>query len=92
MDREMPKYQCKKQVWALKIKDIKPTETCENCESDGSYIITPVEDGYALFRVDYKYIDKHAPVIGGYYVVYKGGYVSFSPADAFDEGYDLINL
>lgn len=33
---------------------------------------------------------KHKPEVGGYYVVYKDGYKSFSPAAAFDEGYTLI--
>ena len=88
--REMPKYQSHKQVWALKIKSISPTESCENCESDGTYTIVP-EEGYAPLKVDGAYYRKHNPVAGGYYVVYKGGYKSFSPADAFEEGYNLIN-
>lgn len=50
-------------------------------------IITPEEDGYAPFSVDATYIQKHQPKVGGYYVVYKDGYTSFSPAQAFDEGY-----
>jgi hypothetical protein len=33
---------------------------------------------------------KHKPQVGGYYVLYKDGYASFSPASAFEEGYDLI--
>ena len=87
---EMPKYKCKKQVWALKIKDLKPSETCENCESDGSYMITPEEEGYAPFKVNHEYMHKHKPQVGGYYVLYKDGYASFSPAGALEEGYDLI--
>jgi hypothetical protein len=35
-------------------------------------------------------LDKHKPEVGGYYVVYKEGYKSFSPAGAFEEGYALI--
>ncbi len=77
---EMPKYNCHKQVWALKIKDIIH-------EVDGSAMIVPEEDGYAPFMVDVDYLHKHQPKIDGYYVVYKGGYKSFSPADAFEEGY-----
>jgi len=90
VSREMPKYKCKKIVSALKIKDLKPYEACENCESDGSFIITPEEEGYAPFKVNHEYMRKHKPQIGGYYVVYKDGYKSYSPSEAFEEGYDLI--
>ena len=33
---------------------------------------------------------KHQPTVGGYYVVYKDGYKSFSPADAFESGYTRV--
>ena len=84
--REMPRYRCHKEVWALKIRDISdPTEPGN--ESDGSRVIHPAEQGYGAIRVDHAYIRKHDPKVGGYYVVYKDGYRSFSPADAFEEGY-----
>lgn len=35
-------------------------------------------------------ITKHNPQIGWYYVVYEDGYVSFSPAGAFEGGYTKI--
>jgi hypothetical protein len=89
--REMPKYQSHKQVWALKIKSIVRDGEGENRESDGSAIITPEEEGYAPFRVEGEYLHKHKPQIGGYYVVYKDGYKSFSPAEAFEEGNKLID-
>jgi hypothetical protein len=81
---EMPRYQCFKKVWALKIKDIKFKPI-----GDGycTATITPEEPGYAPFDVDTHYIDKHHPEAGGYYVVYEDGYKSFSPAKAFEEGY-----
>ena len=87
---EMPKYKCHKQVWALKIKSIVRDGEGENRESDGSAIITPTEEGYAPFRVEHDYMHKHKPQEGGYYVVYKDGYKSFSPADAFEDGYSRI--
>jgi len=49
--------------------------------------ITPEEDGYATFPVSRKYVLKHNPQVGGYYVVYADGYKSWSPAQAFEEGY-----
>lgn len=75
---EMPKYQSHKKVWGLKIKAI-----------DGQ-TITPNEEGYAPFGVSAEYLEKHKPEVGGYYVVYEGGYKSFSPADAFEAGNTLV--
>ena len=76
--RKMPRYQCHKQVHALKIAAF-----------DGA-IITPADEGYAPFVVTEDYVRKHNPEAGGYYVVYDDGYKSFSPAKAFEEGYTRI--
>jgi len=88
--REMPRYNCHKQVWALKIAAItfdSDEAQKTNRETDGSATITPAEEGYAPFKVDRNYVRKHNPQVGGYYVVYKDGYKSYSPAQAFEEGY-----
>lgn len=87
---EMPRYKCHKEVWALKIADIKWDGQGEGRETDGTAMITPAESGYAPFKVDFKFMSKHSPKVGGYYVVYKDGYKSFSPADVFEDGYSLI--
>ena len=91
--REMPKYGCHKVVWALKIKDIifdVDLANKENRDTDASATITPEEEGYASFKVDAEYVGKHQPKAGGYYVVYEGGYKSWSPADVFEKGYTRI--
>ena len=87
---QMPRYQCHKQVWALKIKSIRPDAWGEEREGDGSAMIAPAEQGYAPFKVDANYMHKHMPQVGGYYVVYDDGYKSFSPADAFESGYTRV--
>lgn len=87
---QLPKYKCHKEVWALKIKEIKDTTEPGN-ESDGSRVIVPEESGYSEFRVESDYMWKHKPELGGYYVVYEDGYKSFSPASAFESGYTLID-
>jgi cytochrome oxidase assembly protein ShyY1 len=91
--REMPKYQSHKKVWALKIakidRDIDAAKEQER-ETDGSAIITPADEGYGAFTVDGQYMHKHNPQVGGYYVVYQDGYKSFSPAEAFEDGYTRI--
>lgn len=81
---EMPKYRCHKEVWALKIDKIEWIEGGETMR------ITPLEEGYAPFTVDEDYVRRHHPLTGGYYVAYKDGYKSFSPAEAFEEGYSRI--
>ena len=87
---EMPRYKSHKQVWALKIeKIIDPTE--KGNESDGSRILHFVDTRYAPIRVDHAYVTKHKPEAGGYYVLYADGYKSWSPAQAFEEGYSLVS-
>lgn len=93
-EMEMPKYKCHKEVHAFKIKNIQqscgdePAKPHE--ETDGGLIITPEESEYSPFKVDFGYRSKHNPKIGGYYLKYKDGYESFSPADAFEDGYTLV--
>lgn len=92
-EAQMPRYRSHKTVWALKIASIefdadKAQET--NRETDGSATITPVEAGYAPFKVEESYVRKHTPKEGGYYVVYADGYKSWSPADAFEDGYTRV--
>ncbi len=89
--RELPRYKCHKIVRALKIAYIvRDNEDDPNAETDGSAMLIPASDGYAPFPVGSEYIRKHNPEKGGYYVVYKDGYTSYSPAKAFEEGYTLI--
>lgn len=86
--KEMPKYQSHKKVWALKIKKI---DFSDDVSNDFHAIITPEEEGYEPFVVNHEYIHKHKPQAGGYYVVYEDGYRSWSPSEAFEEGYSKIN-
>lgn len=89
---EMPKYRCHKEVWALKIKDIRqaPADQ-ERQHADGDWYLVPEDGRYAPIIVGHtEYITRHAPAVGGYYVVYEDGYKSYSPAKAFESGYTLI--
>jgi hypothetical protein len=85
-EMQMPRYQCHKKVWALKIRKV----DFDDSEIVGSGIITPDEPGYLPFKVSLEYMNQHRPQAGGYYVVYEDGYKSFSPAKAFEEGYTRI--
>lgn len=89
----MPRYRCHKEVWALKIATVAHNSVLAQLsgdESDGSALIVPADEGYGEFRVDAEYVRKHNPQAGGYYVVYRDGYKSFSPAQAFEEGYTRL--
>jgi hypothetical protein len=81
----MPRYQCNKKVSALKIKSIDFGKSSKS----GAYIM-PEDRNYSRIYVDSNYLEKHNPKAGGYYVVYKDGYKSYSPAEAFEEGYTII--
>lgn len=83
--REMPKYQCHKQVWALKIAAIE-------FDKDGSAKFAPIDDRYDTICTKANFHDRWRGSEGdlGYYVVYEDGYESWSPTSAFDAGYSLI--
>lgn len=82
-EKELPKYVCHKEVRALKIQAV--------VRSGGKYTLHFVEPGYDPIEVHENFIDRHGPRAGGYYVVYKDGYASFSPALAFEEGYTAVS-
>lgn len=84
----MQKYQCHKVVEAAKITLV--TSLCEYDEQGKPRIIphkAEVEADGETFRVSYG--DK-MPQAGDYVVRYADGYVSWSPAHAFEDGYTLI--
>lgn len=96
----MPKYRSHKEVWALEIKEVVPAEkpTIEELErilngdggaSDFGAVLVP-EGHFGPFTVSREFVSKHNPQAGGYYVVYKDGYKSFSPAEAFEDGYTRL--
>lgn len=81
---ELPQYLCHKKVSALKIASI------TRDEDDSKSWLLQSEGPYEDRVVTAEYIAKHSPTIGGYWVQYEDGYQSFSPAEAFEKGYTLI--
>ena len=82
---EMPRYRSHKEVWGLKIAGIQFNE-------DRSAIIAPKDEGYSPFKVAAEWAErfKGSEDDLGYYVVYKDGYASWSPTEAFEGGYTRI--
>ena len=79
--RGLPQWQSHKKVWAAKITHV---------ELDGSNGPTLHLEGDFTAIVDNDYLNRHEPQPGGYYVRYKDGYESWSPAEVFEEGYTRI--
>jgi len=80
---EMPRYKCHKEAHALKISSL---------FDDGGTTRLLVEAPFSPIEVSAAWVAKHDPKAGGYYVVYKDGYASFSPAEAFDDGYTRTDV
>lgn len=90
--REMPRYRCHKEVWALKIREVRQAPADhDRANAGGDWHLFPEDAGYGPILVGHdSYYAKHKPEAGGYYVVYADGYKSYSPAKAFEEGYKEI--
>ena len=80
---EMPRYRCFKEVHALKISSVG-----KNPENGNAILV--FDGAYQPKEMTAEYGDKHSPKEGGYYVLYADGYESFSPAEAFENGYEWI--
>lgn len=84
----MPEYKSHKTVRALKIASVQPRFEQNNRNRPCAEVVLSFEDkGFANMTLPGEYWRKHQPQPGGYLVVYEDGYMSFSPAEAFESGY-----
>lgn len=83
---KIPTYKCIKNVKAFKIKSMQKINDNDN-DKDNKFILALKGDEQCVVYVKEDYVKKHNPQIGGYYVLYKDDYESWSPAEAFEEGY-----
>ena len=79
--QKLPRWKSHKEVEAFKIEAVLSFP-----QPGGLTTLVSVGDGFRVYVND-EYVKKHNPQIGGYYVRYADGYESFSPAEAFEEGY-----
>ena len=80
----MQRFKCHKEVEAFTIEEIVPLP-------DGRTRLIGLGDDADVIVDEKTYRKKHNPQIGGYYILYKDGYASYSPAEPFEAGYDLID-
>lgn len=85
----IPAYKCHKEVVAFKIMNI-GREFDEHTREGINFLEPEIAPG-TKFPVSLEYIERHQPKVGGYYVRYNDGYASFSPAEAFEDGYTPID-
>lgn len=82
-------YKCHKTVRAAEIVKVEKHDT-----GTGTLTLLVGRQGDGEITVEIQvtsaYMQKHQPQEGGVYVLYKDGYESFSPAEAFEEGYSAI--
>lgn len=79
--QEMPLYRSHKLVRALKIKSVSPCKSLDGAEQ----CVVGFEDVGFPDRM-FSLAHLPMPAAGWYLVKYDGGYESFSPADAFEDG------
>lgn len=84
----MPRYECHKKVWALKISRVEYLRPDSTTDENAIVTIHFVDAIFCPREINLK--GKPAPEVGGYMVQCEGGYISFSPEKAFEEGYSLI--
>ena len=79
--KELPRYRSHKEVHALKITAVKTGCNGNKLSFEGDYEDKLVEDTTS----------RPTPRVGWYMIVYSDGYISFSPAEQFEEGYTKIS-
>jgi hypothetical protein len=80
----MPQYVCHKKVWALKIKSV-------DWVTGSGVMLEFDEPRFAKrFFADGDLKGRPTPEVGYYMIQYADGYISFSPAKQFEEGYTPV--
>lgn len=79
----LPQYQSHKIVRAAKITEIKQPD---GPQGFSLLLLAFVGSGITV-TMSPDWMEKHTPEVGGYIVAYPDGYVSYSPASAFESGY-----
>jgi hypothetical protein len=87
---DLPLYQSRSTVRALKIKRFEAPPLGSPELAAGSAILVPEDEGFEPFAVSAQYVEDHHPQPGGYYVVFEAGYATYTPAHIFEYSYVRI--
>lgn len=79
----LPYWKCHKIVQAGKISLMARDEP-------NQLLMVHAEPSNMPFAVPLDFLYRHNPTIGGYFVVYEDGYISYSPTAPFEAGYHLL--
>lgn len=83
LSTDYPHWKSHKIVQAFQIAQI-------NHAPDGGAALSPADTKLASVQVNADWVKKHNPQVGGFYVIYGDGYASYSPEQAFIDGYSLL--
>lgn len=84
---DLPRWKCHKVVRASKITQLERRQL----DDEPPVFLVHVEDLDTPIEVPQEYLTKRpTPAVGGYFVLYRDGYMSWSPASEFDDGYDRL--
>ena len=87
---QLPKWQCHKQVWGDRIREILPlTPDSERAGPEDTGRRWYLACGGVIVETQ-SLIARQSPDVGDYYVQYEDGYQSWSPAAAFEAGYTRL--
>lgn len=78
----MPRYVSHKRVHALEIKEVR-----QHYHSSGEALVKFSDDSTRVLSPSL--FTRYIPIPGDFYVVYEDGYESFSPRQAFLDGYTI---
>lgn len=84
----MKRYKCHKVVEAAKIIATRRLDDVDEGAKAGFEIV--LEGESAPVEVNYAFNGFKGPEVGGYFVKYADGYLSYSPAEPFESGYTLV--
>jgi hypothetical protein len=79
----LPLYQCHKRVRACKIAAV--------ANGPNGWEVIADDRSLDAIKVSPAWVERHQPRPGGYYVLYRDGYASYSPQREFEDGYTLAS-
>jgi len=86
----LPRYKCHKEVFALKITEITLPPMTNDDPQENPAGLLKVEGGFAPIVPPVGFFARGGPAPGDYWIRYDDGYESWSPAKAFESGYERI--